>query len=352
MYLDEYQSKLTTPEKAVAAIQNGATIIYSMAACEPPALLGAIADRVRAVELEGLKVYSLLPLEHVANTILAPDIADKVDVYSWFVSGLDRELIKEGVHHFVPMEFHQLPDLIRDYMDVDTVVAAVSPMDKAGYFSFGLSNDYVTTAARNCRRLILEVNPNMPRVFGESSIHISEVGAVIENEAPLLELVPGLPKPEAEPIGRAIAEMIPDGATLQLGVGGIPDAVTNYLENHRDLGIHTELLGPGMVKLIKKGVVTGAKKNLHPRKHVFTNACGDAEMYEFMNDNPAMVSYPVDYTNKPHIIAQNDNFISINSTLEVDLLGQCNSEYLGGFEYSGTGGQLDFVRGAFHSKGG
>ena len=146
--------------------------------------------------------------------------------------------------------------------------------------------------------------------------------------------------------------MIPEGATLQLGIGGIPNAVCHYLEGHKDLGIHTELMCPGMVHLIKKGVITGRKKTLHPLKHVFTNAIGDREMYAFMHDNPSMESYPVSYTNAPEIIAKNDRMISINSTIEVDLLGQCNSEYLGGSEFSGTGGQLDYVRGAFNSKEG
>ena len=225
-------------------------------------------------------------------------------------------------------------------------------MDKAGFFTFGTINDYISTAARHCQRLIVEVNPQMPRVFGESLLHISEVDAIVENDVPLLETVPAAPKPEAEAIGRAIAGMIPDGATLQLGIGGIPNAVCHYLEGHKDLGIHTELMCPGMVHLIKKGAITGRRKNIHPWKHVFTNAIGDREMYEFMHDNPSMESYPVSYTNDPAVIAQNDNLISINSTIEVDLLGQCNSEFLGGHEFSGTGGQLDYVRGAFNSKGG
>jgi itaconate CoA-transferase len=149
-----------------------------------------------------------------------------------------------------------------------------------------------------------------------------------------------------------IAEMVPDGATLQLGIGSLPNAVTKYLENHKGLGIHTEVFGTGMVHLIKKGVVTGERKTLHPGKHVFTVAQGDQEMLEFMDDNPAMVSYPCSYTNKPSVIAQNDRMISINSVLQVDLLGQCNAEYLAGHQHSGTGGQLDFVRGAFDSKEG
>jgi len=352
MYSSEYRKKLTTPAKAVAGIARGATIVQAMGTGEPPALLTALAQRVRAGDLTDLKVYSLLPMEHAARTILAPDLSDRIHSYSWFVSGADRALVKSGRNLFVPNEFHQIPRLCREFMDIDVTLTTVSPMDKAGFFSFGTTNDYISTAARHCRKLIVEVNPNMPRVFGEALLYVSEVDAVVENEVPLLQIIPSEPKPEAEVIGKLIAAMIPDGATLQLGIGGIPNAVVRYLEGHKDLGLHTELLCPGMIHLIKKGVITGRQKNFHPLKHVFTNAMGDREMYEFMNDNPSMESYPVSYTNDPWIIAKNDHLISVNSTIEVDLLGQCNSEYLGGFEYSGTGGQLDYVRGAFNSKGG
>jgi itaconate CoA-transferase len=352
MYKGDYQKKLTTPAKAVEHIAQGGTIVHGMGTGEPPALLGAIADRVRAGDLKDLKIFSLLPMEHVGRTLLACDLSDRLSAYCWFVSGADRELVKCGQHHFVPNEFHQIPRLLRDFMSVEVAVTTVSPMDKAGFFSFGTINDYISTAARCAKRLIVEVNHHMPRVFGDSLLHVSEVDAIVENDQPLIEIVPAAPKPEAETIAHIIAEMVPDGATIQLGIGGIPNAVCLHLERHKDLGVHTELFCPGMMHLIKKGVITGRKKNLHPRKHVFTNALGDRAMYEFMHDNPSMESYPVSYTNDPHVIAQNDHMISINSTIEVDILGQCNSEYLGGFEFSGTGGQLDYVRGAFNSRGG
>jgi len=225
-------------------------------------------------------------------------------------------------------------------------------MDKAGYFSFGAANDFTSTAARHCKRLIVEVNQYMPRVFGDSLLHISEVDAVVENHVPLPELPPPDEEPEDEIIGSCIAEMIPDGATIQIGFGGLPNAVTRHLMGHKDLGIHTEVFVPGMVDLIENGVVTGRKKTLHPRKSVFTVALGVKRMYDFINDNPGVESYPVSYTNDPSVIAKNDNMISVNSILEVDLLGQCNAESLAGYQYSGTGGQLDFVRGAFNASGG
>ena len=352
MYTSEYRRKLTTPDQAVEYLKHSQTLIHGVANGEPPALLAAIAQRVRDGNLADIKVYTALPLEHAAKTILAPDLADRIEVNCWFVSSADRDLIERGINHFVPNELHQIPRLIRDFMKVDVVVATVSPMDKAGFFSLGTSNGYISTAARECGRLLVEVNPHMPRVFGDSLLHISEVDGLVENAAPIIEGIPKTTRPEDEAIGRFIAEMVPDGATLQLGIGAIPNAVCRYLDHRRDLGIHTELLVSGMVDLIRRGVITGRKKNLNPRKHVFTAALGDKHMYAFMHDNPSMASYPCDYTNDPRIIAQNDNLISINSTIEVDLLGQCNSEFLQGHEFSGTGGQLDFVRGAFHSQRG
>jgi len=210
MYRSEYKQKLTTPEKAVEGIENESTIVHGMAVGEPPGLLSAIADRVRSGDLTDIKVFSLFPMEHSAKTILAPELSDRVHSYCWFVSASDRDLVKAGLSYFVPNEFHQVPRLCRDFMDISVTITTVSPMDDAGFFTFGAINDYISTAARNCKKLIVEVNPNMPRIFGESLLHISEVDAIVENEMPLLELKPSEPRPEAETIGRQIAEMIPD----------------------------------------------------------------------------------------------------------------------------------------------
>ncbi len=352
MYRKAYSEKLMSPEQAVSLVPGGATLVHGMAAAEPPALLGALADRVRAGDVKDLYIFSLLPMATAAKTILAPDIADQVSAYTWFVSPSDRNTVKSGLSCFVPNNFHEVPRLCSEFMDIDVTLTTVSPMDKAGFFSFGAVNDYISTAARHCKRLIVEVNENMPRVFGDSLLHISEVDAVVEHNSPLLELSPSKPSEEDKVVARRVAELVPDGATLQLGIGGIPNATCAFLEDRRDLGVHSELFCPGMMDLIRKGVITGARKALHPRKHVFTNALGTREMYDFIHDNPSMESYPVSYINDPAVIARNDRFISINATIEVDLLGQCNSEYLGDTQYSGTGGQLDFVRGAFNSKGG
>jgi itaconate CoA-transferase len=351
-YRAQYRRKLTSPEKAVSSIKSGSTLVHGLAAAEPPALLQAIADRVRAGELTNLSVHSLLPTENVSKTLLSPDLADCVQAFSWFVSKASRSAVRVGLSYYVPNHFHQVPRLMRENLDIDVTVTTVSPMDRAGYFSFGTSNDYTSTVARCCKRLIVEVNKNMPRVFGDALLHISEVDAVVEHTTPLIEFKWPGPKAEDDAIGKLVVELVPDGATLQLGFGGLPNVIAMKLLDHKDLGIHTEVFGPAMVELIKKGVVTGRRKNLHPMKNVFTVAEGTREMYRFMHDNPSMESYPVSYTNNPDVIALNDNMISINSIIQVDLLGQCNAEFLAGFEYSGTGGQLDYVRGAYNSRGG
>ncbi len=351
-YRAQYRRKLTSPEKAVSSIKSGSTLVHGLAAAEPPALLQAIADRVRAGELNNLSVHSLLPMENVSKTLLSPDLADCVQAFSWFVSKSSRSAVRVGLNYYVPNHFHQVPRLMRENLDIDVTVTTVSPMDRAGFFSFGTSNDYTSTVARCCKRLIVEVNKNMPRVFGDALLHISEVDAVVEHTTPLIEFKWPGPKAEDDAIGKLVVELVPDGATLQLGFGGLPNVIAMKLLDHKDLGIHTEVFGPAMVELIRKGVVTGRRKNLHPMKNVFTVAEGTREMYRFMHDNPSMESYPVSYTNNPDVIALNDNMVSINSIIQVDLLGQCNAEFLAGFEYSGTGGQLDYVRGAYNSRGG
>jgi itaconate CoA-transferase len=352
MYAAEYKKKLTTPEKAVKRIKNGDTLVHGSTISEPPALLEAIANRAREGSLKNIKVYSSLPMEYAAKTVLSPDLSDCIQAFSFFVTAADRARVKVGLSYYVPNYIHQIPRLCRDFMDIDVVVTTVSPMDNAGYFTFGAVNDYTSIAARNCRTLIVEVNENMPRVFGDSLLHISEVAAVVENHVPLLEMPTPEPKPEDEVIAKYIAEMVPDGATIELGLGGIPNAIAHLLEGHKDLGIHTGVFVPAMVDLIERGVITGRRKTLHPRKHVFMVAQGTKRMYDFINDNPSMDSYPASYTEEPSVIARNNNMISINTIIEVDLTGQCNAEYMAGSQFSGTGGQLDFVRGAFNSEGG
>jgi itaconate CoA-transferase len=348
----EYRRKLTSAESAVAGIAEGSLIIHGVTIAEPPALLRAIVQCARAGDLRKATIYSFNPQQHAADTYLQPDLVDVIMAKSWFLSPATRKLATAGLVQFIPCYLHQVPKFIREYMQVDVCVTTVSPMDNAGFFSFGTANDLTSTAARHARHLIVEVNENMPRVFGDSLLHISEVDAVVENHEPLLQLPAPEPNPLDSIVGKCIAEIVPDGAVLQLGVGNLPNGICPQLAGHKDLGIHTELFGPGMMDLIRKGVITGRRKTLHHRKHVFSVAYGTDEVFAFMNDNPAMESYPADYVMNPAVIAQNDHMIAVNSVLEVDLTGQCNAEHLAGYQFSGTGGQLDFVRGAYAAKGG
>ena len=355
-----YQSKLTMPNQAVASIPSGSKLSMGMAMAEPPALLKALADRAEAGGIEDLKVYYFEATSIAGKTILRYELMDRIRPYCMFVSATERALIKRGVENgerkiinYVPNNFHQAPRLLIEEIGIETFVCTVSPIDRHGYFSFGTGNDYSTKVARAAKRLIVEVNANMPRVSGAGAeLHVSEVDAIVENNVPLLELPVRAPTPEDEVIGRTIASLVPDGACLQMGVGALPNLVCAELRDRNDLGIHTEALNPGLVDLIRAGVVTNRHKAIDRGKTVFTFAMGQKAMYDFLNDNPAVESAPVDYVNDPRIIARNDNVVSINATIQIDLTGACNSEHMLGHQYSASGGQLDFVRGAYASRGG
>jgi itaconate CoA-transferase len=355
-----YRSKLTTPDRAVAPIPSGSKLSIGMAMTEPPALLKALADRAEAGGIEDLKVYYFEATSIAGKTILRYELNDRIRPYCMFITATERALIKRGVEdggrkviNYVPNNFHQATRLLIDEIGIDTFVCTVSPMDRHGYFTFGIGNDYSTKVARSAKRLIVEVNENMPRVRGDlAELHVSEVDAIIENNVALLELPSGGPAAEDEVISRIIADLVPDGACLQMGVGALPNLVCAALKDHNDLGIHTEALNSGLVDLVCAGAVTNRRKAIDRGKSVFTFAMGQKAMYDFLNDNPAIESAPVDYVNDPRIIAQNDNVISINATIQIDLTGACNSEHMLGHQYSASGGQLDFVRGAYASKGG
>jgi itaconate CoA-transferase len=331
-----------------------------MAMAEPPALLNALANRAAAGRVDDLRFYYYESTRILTETILRHDVIDRIHSYCMFVTAAERALIKKEeadggrkVVNYVPSNFHEAPRLMSEEIGIDAFLMTVSPMDKHGYFSLGTGNDYSSKVARTARPLIVEVNKNMPRVYGiGAQLHVSEVDAIVENHVPLLELPVRQAAPEDATIGRIIAELVPNGACLQMGVGALPNLVCAALKNHKDLGVHTEALNPGLVDLIQAGAVTNRLKALDPGKTIFTFAMGHQEMYDYMDGNPSIESKPVDYTNDPRIIAQNDQVVSINATLQIDLTGACNSEHMLGHQYSATGGQLDFVRGAYASKGG
>lgn len=355
-----YWSKLTTAEAAVERITSGSRLSMGMAMAEPPALLRALADRAAAGEIEDLKLYYYESTKIAAETVLRYDLLDRINPCCMFLSSVERALIKQGMEDggrkvitYVPGNFHQAIRLLNEEISIDTFVTTVSPMDRHGYFSLGVGNDYSSKVGRAAKHLIVEVNENMPRVNGVGAhFHISEVEAIVENHVPLLELSTRKPAPEDEAIGRIITDLVPNGACLQMGVGALPSLISGALMIRNDLGIHTEALVPGFVGLIEAGVVTNRCKAINPGRTIFTFAMGQKAMYDYLDSNPAVESYPVDYVNDPRIIAKNDNVVSINATLQIDLTGACNSEHVLGHQYSATGGQLDFVRGAYASRGG
>ncbi|AFP79011.1 acetyl-CoA hydrolase [Mycoplasmoides gallisepticum WI01_2001.043-13-2P] len=298
--------------------------------------------------------------EYARNSILDWDLNKIIVPHSFFISDIERKInakidSEKGEKRvmFHPCHFSQAPKLFTEVIKPDTFITMVSPMDKFGFMSLGLSNDYASTLVKNLKNLIVEVNENVPYTYGsESVIHVSQVAAIVENNVPLLEMPDTEPKEEEIKIAETIAKMVPNGATIQMGAGGLPNLVCEKLKNHKDLGIHTEVLTKGMIHLIQAGAVTNKKKNINKGKSVYTFAMGDKEMYELLDRNPTLSSYPVDYVKDPSVIAKNDNVVSINSTIEIDLAGACNAKYLKGHQYSASGGQLDFVRGAYLSKNG
>src|SRR6202042_3534649 len=272
-----YQSKLTTPDHAMTAVPSGSRLSMGMAMAEPPALLKALADRAEAGKVDDVRLYYYEATSIAGKTVLRYELNDRLIPYCMFVTAAERALIKRGVEdggrkviNYVPNNFHQAPRLLIDDIGIDTFVHTVSPMDRHGYFSLGTGNDYSTKVARAAKRLIVEVNENMPRVSGAGAeLHVSEVDAIVENNVPLLELPIRTPTPEDQVIGRTIASLVPDGACLQMGVGALPNLVCAELKARNDLGIHTEALNPGLVDLIRAGVVTNRRKAIDRGKTVF-----------------------------------------------------------------------------------
>jgi len=355
----QYQAKLTSAAEAMSHVANGSAIALGLAPCQPPALLRALADRGKAKNIEGVRVYYSLSGRHLRNTILRFEQTRRFEPYCFFFGATERELAARGraegrgrVVHYVPNFFYQVDQVAGDHTTVGTYLTTVSPMDERGYFSLGTNSDYSFLLARKSRRIVVEVSRFMPRVHGPTQLHVSEVAAIVENDAPLEEFPAAPPKDLDPQVASHVVKLIPDGATLQMGIGSLPNVVCSFLSKHNDLGIHTELLTPPMARLMESGAVNNRRKKLNTGKTVFTFALGDRYFYGFMNDNPAIEGHPVSYVNDPKIIAQHDSFVSINSTLEIDLTGQCNSEHLNGYQYSGAGGQVDFVRGAYGSAGG
>ncbi|MEO6570854.1 MAG: acetyl-CoA hydrolase/transferase C-terminal domain-containing protein, partial [Ilumatobacteraceae bacterium] len=270
---------------------------------------------------------------------------------SYFLSHVTRGHFRAGTLDLVPAHFSEVYQIMRDRTTDPLVVAAASPPDRHGYFSLGVSADY-TASFIGRARFFLEVTDHMPRTFGRNQLHVSQVAGWCRSDRPLVTVEPSTPGPLDHTIAAYIAERIPDGATIQTGIGGIPNAIMSQLYGHCDLGVHTELLSDGVVDLVERGVVNGVRKELNRTKTVGTFALGTARLHDFLADNTAIELWPVRYVNSPAIIGRERNFISINATLSVDFVGQCASETIDGAYYSSSGGQNDFARGALNSPGG
>ena len=352
-----YASKRLTAAEVADRIDSGQRVAMGMALAEPPAILAALAARAEAGEVDEVRLYYFHSTPHAGSTVLRYELMDRIRPHCFFLGPVERALMMRGEADgkrtiaFVPGAFSQAPRLMCEPAPMDAFVTTVSPMDRHGFFSLGPSNDYGSALVKSAKRVFVEVNRNTPRVRG-GMIHISQVEGIVENDLPLFENPVRDRAPEDEAIGRIIAGLVPDGACLQMGIGALPDAVCSALGGHRDLGVHTELLSPGLVELMRKGVVTNRRKTTDPGLSVFTFALGDKALYDFIDDNGAVESRPVDYVNDPAVIARNDHVVSVNATLQIDLSGACNSEHLAGRQFSAAGGQLDFVRGAYASKGG
>jgi len=344
-----YDRKRMAAADAVRLIKDNDAVVVPTGVGEPPALLAALSEQRR--EFKGVQVYQILPLRKFAY--FDPETAEHVRHVAYFFGGPSRPGGQAGWIDFLPSYFSELPTLItRGLTPVDVVLAIASEMDSHGYFSLSLAADYTMAAVARARAVVLEVNPNVPFANGNCHVHISQVAGIVESGDPVLEV--GLPKigPVQEAIGKYVADLIDDGATLQIGYGGIPDAVVMQLTDKKDLGIHTEMIGDGIMMLVEAGVVTNRRKNVHRGKMLATFALGSNKLYRFMHRNPALEMHPVDFTNDPFLAGQNENLVAINATMQVDLIGQCGSESLGFTPYSGTGGQADFVRAANRSQGG
>ncbi len=357
-YQEAYQAKRVTPAAAVETIPDKSNLILGMCVAMPPALMAALAEKTQAGGVTDLNLYYMHAPPAAGETMLRPELMDRLHPHPLFMSHIDRDLAKQGREQgeewvrFVPCLFHQAGRLLTENISPDCFVTTVSPMDRAGFFSLGTNPDYGATVVRKAKKVIVEVNKNMPRTFGECLLHVDDVDLVVENDAPLMEAAAATPGDTDITIAQQIAREIPDGATLQMGIGAVPAVVLRELKDHTDLGLHSELFSPAMVPLIQSGVINGRRKNVLPYKHVYTLAIGDAPTYDFMDDNPSIVGYPADYVNAPPVIRKNANMMSVNAAIEVDLTGQVNAESIAGVPYSGTGGQLDFVRGAYASPGG
>ncbi|MEM1484127.1 acetyl-CoA hydrolase/transferase C-terminal domain-containing protein [Oscillospiraceae bacterium PP1C4] len=343
-----YQQKLTTAEEAVKHIKSGDRVVVAHAVGEPYILIEAMVENKD--QYENVEIVHMVAMG--AAEYCQEDMKKHFRHNSFFLGGSTRGAAADGRADVTPCFFSEIPSLFKKNLPVDVALLQLSTPDEHGYCSFGVSVDYTKPAAEGAKLLIAQINKNMPRTLGDCFIHVSKLDYIIEADTPLLELPPPKIGEVEKKIGENCASLVKDGDTLQLGIGAIPDAVLLFLKDKKDLGIHSEMFSDGVVELVEAGVITNKCKTLHPGKSVVTFLMGTKRLYDYVNNNPEVEMYPVDYVNNPTVIAQNDNIVSINSCVQVDLMGQVVSTSVGLKQISGVGGQVDFVRGANMSRGG
>lgn len=348
-WLNQYEPKKVTAQEAVGMLKSGYRIFVTGNCSVPQMVMAALNER--ALELHDLKLIQVLTIGKA--DYVKPELAPHLRVNSLFISANIREAVNDGRADFTPIFLSEIPGLFKSgRLPLDVALIQVSPPDKNGYCSYGVEVGVTKTAAESAKIVIAEVNPRMPRTLGDSFIHVSKLDYVVEVDYALPEVLMGEASDEQELIANNLAALIPDGATLQMGIGGIPDAVLKKLTNHKHLGVHTELFSDGVVDLVEAGVITNERKTFHPGKIIAGFLIGTKRLYDFVDDNPIVELHPTEYINDPFNIAQNDKMVAINSAIQVDLTGQVCADSIGPYFYSGVGGQLDFVRGASRSRGG
>jgi len=344
----KYAKKIMSAETALKQVKDGDRVVVGHACGEPPALLDALV--ARASELKNVEIVHMVAMGPAKYA--QPGMEGSFRHNSLFVGATTRKAVSEGRALHTPCFFSEIPRLFsRRILPVDVTLMQVTTPDADGFCSLGVSVDYTLASARSDRVTIVQMNRHMPRTLGEK-IHLDEIDCIVEKDEPIIELKPPAIGDKEKAIGENVAKLIEDGSTLQLGIGAIPDAVLLFLKDKKDLGIHSEMFSDGVVALAEAGVFTNRKKTINTGKYIVTFLMGTRKLYDFIDNNPDVMMRTVDYTNDPFIIGQHEKMISINSAVQIDLMGQVNAEMIGRNQFSGVGGQVDFVRGASRSMGG
>ncbi len=341
--------RIMSADRAVELVASGDRVWVHTGCATPEPLLEALVRR--SGSLRDVEIFHMVACGNAAYA--RPEYAASFRLNSLFLGGGVREAVAAGRADYTPISMSDIENFLESgELPLDVVLLQASPPDAHGFLSLGVGVDCTLTACHLAKRIIVEVNDRMPRTMGDTFLHVSKVAAMVETSHPLHELRSETPTPVQERVAANVASLIPDGATLQMGIGGIPNAVWSCLSSHRDLGIHSEMCSDGVIPLIESRVVNGTRKSLHPGKVVAGFVLGSNRLFDFVHENPAFDFHPTRYVNDPYVIARNDNMIAVNSALQVDLTGQVCADSMGTRPYSGFGGQLDFMRGAGRSKGG